>query len=436
MPIRFFCPLGHRLIVPRARAGKKGRCPLCHQKLYVPVPDPLAQRKKSTAGQPVKVTYKTMADPPATAKQERFADAVAEELGLGAGASTAGQAPPPDADADAPPRPATRPPAPSAAPPSIEDLAASAMAEEAATPPVPTAPARSPTSARRLPVDDGLPPSFDDAGELPAQSAPSPPATPPEASAPQPPKQPHGSSVYEAFERPAASVGEATPRIPGQEFTPYDTYGVGPEPEKPDRTAALEAEYASIGTRRKSSSGGMRRPAIYVDHAPPRHEPPPSPPVSRDRWFQPVPSLAVATAMRPSADLLMILYWLAGGLAVVGIVGVVLALFESRGELIPTWAQYTMALSVAQVFCGTWLVTLQHWRALRVAALLCVVSAILYAVGVGLFIGYRGASMPLDLFAVRRWAGAWCAAHVFLLGGLAHGCRYLSNVWRTQLAGR
>lgn len=36
MAIRFFCPLGHRLKVPDERAGKKGRCPICHQRLVVP----------------------------------------------------------------------------------------------------------------------------------------------------------------------------------------------------------------------------------------------------------------------------------------------------------------------------------------------------------------------------------------------------------------
>jgi hypothetical protein len=40
MAINFYCPLGHRLVVPDDRAGKKGRCPLCHQKVIAPVPNP------------------------------------------------------------------------------------------------------------------------------------------------------------------------------------------------------------------------------------------------------------------------------------------------------------------------------------------------------------------------------------------------------------
>jgi hypothetical protein len=40
MAIHFYCPLGHRLVVPDARAGKKGRCPVCEQLVIVPVADP------------------------------------------------------------------------------------------------------------------------------------------------------------------------------------------------------------------------------------------------------------------------------------------------------------------------------------------------------------------------------------------------------------
>jgi len=41
MPIQFLCPYGHRLKVPDHRAGKKGRCPKCQQRVIVPVPNPI-----------------------------------------------------------------------------------------------------------------------------------------------------------------------------------------------------------------------------------------------------------------------------------------------------------------------------------------------------------------------------------------------------------
>ena len=39
MSIRFVCPFGHPLVVPDERAGKRGRCPVCRQRLIVPTPD-------------------------------------------------------------------------------------------------------------------------------------------------------------------------------------------------------------------------------------------------------------------------------------------------------------------------------------------------------------------------------------------------------------
>lgn len=39
MTIRFLCPRGHKLAVPDNLAGKKGRCPICQQRVYIPVPE-------------------------------------------------------------------------------------------------------------------------------------------------------------------------------------------------------------------------------------------------------------------------------------------------------------------------------------------------------------------------------------------------------------
>jgi hypothetical protein len=36
MSIHFVCPLGHKLKVPDDRAGKPGKCPVCHQRVFVP----------------------------------------------------------------------------------------------------------------------------------------------------------------------------------------------------------------------------------------------------------------------------------------------------------------------------------------------------------------------------------------------------------------
>lgn len=48
MAIHFYCPLGHRLVVPDERAGKKGRCPACRQRVFVPEPIPDASGRPAT----------------------------------------------------------------------------------------------------------------------------------------------------------------------------------------------------------------------------------------------------------------------------------------------------------------------------------------------------------------------------------------------------
>jgi hypothetical protein len=71
MAIHFYCPLGHRLAVPDERAGKKGRCPECQQRVFVPVPNPEPSGRPKAAG-PLKI-------PSADSMLE---DLVAEQLGL------------------------------------------------------------------------------------------------------------------------------------------------------------------------------------------------------------------------------------------------------------------------------------------------------------------------------------------------------------------
>lgn len=71
MAIHFYCPLGHRLAVPDDRAGKKGRCPVCHQKVIAPVADPRAGGREKEPS-PLK--------PPVN--EFEIDDVVAQQLGL------------------------------------------------------------------------------------------------------------------------------------------------------------------------------------------------------------------------------------------------------------------------------------------------------------------------------------------------------------------
>lgn len=75
MTIHFYCPLGHRLAVPDERAGKKGRCPMCHQLVIAPVADPRPSGRDK-APSPLKPPASREAT---TAEDE---DAFLEEMGL------------------------------------------------------------------------------------------------------------------------------------------------------------------------------------------------------------------------------------------------------------------------------------------------------------------------------------------------------------------
>lgn len=50
MSIRFYCPQGHRLKVPPAKAGKAARCPVCQQRVVVPLESPPAPARPQSDG--------------------------------------------------------------------------------------------------------------------------------------------------------------------------------------------------------------------------------------------------------------------------------------------------------------------------------------------------------------------------------------------------
>ena len=82
MPINFYCPLGHRLAVPDDRAGKRGRCPVCQQKVYVPVANPLPSGKpKSRPGDIVATLPPSVG--PASGPRTSFESTMLNELGIG-----------------------------------------------------------------------------------------------------------------------------------------------------------------------------------------------------------------------------------------------------------------------------------------------------------------------------------------------------------------
>src|SRR5262245_24014726 len=105
MTIRFLCPRGHKLAVPDNLAGKKGRCPICQQRVYIPVPELM-----DTAAAAISPADTGASSPPGrpelAATHETSADAHQQSLASPMYAAPPGASPfalPPDAGAVAPP---------------------------------------------------------------------------------------------------------------------------------------------------------------------------------------------------------------------------------------------------------------------------------------------------------------------------------------------
>ena len=103
MAIRFLCPLGHRLAVAEHLAGKKGRCPVCKQRVYIPDLDPasappLDDAEERAQGGPVDVFVVDEAPP------EVFAQAASVPV-----AAAVGGMPQPAPQFTYPPAPEFRP---------------------------------------------------------------------------------------------------------------------------------------------------------------------------------------------------------------------------------------------------------------------------------------------------------------------------------------
>ncbi|HEX3868804.1 MAG TPA: hypothetical protein VHV77_00065 [Pirellulales bacterium] len=129
--IRFFCPLGHRLAVPDERAGKKGRCPVCHQKVYVPVANPKSSGLPKRGSDAIQVDSAPPDVVPQSHEPPDFDDILEAELGLGVN----------------PPPPIAAPPAPPARPSSFDDSQSTIQASptfQYELPPPVSAPPRNP----------------------------------------------------------------------------------------------------------------------------------------------------------------------------------------------------------------------------------------------------------------------------------------------------
>lgn len=199
MAIQFLCPYGHRLKVPDHRAGKKGRCPTCQQRVIVPVPNPIpsGQEKRdwdAAPGDRIELDDPVRApaepDPQAEPEEDPFIEELLEDIV----ATPAG------------PKPSTRRPASGLIvselelPPFQEMWVAEPPASEEPPPP-------GVQSQPQLPSEATIP-SVNLPSNLPGAPAPVPPPLPP-----APPVMPPEIPSIEGLPKIAASPSVAEPAV-------------------------------------------------------------------------------------------------------------------------------------------------------------------------------------------------------------------------------
>jgi hypothetical protein len=130
MTIHFLCPRGHKLAVPDNLAGKKGRCPICQQRVYIPLPELQDDTVEAPPPPPVVVSApsaaaapsESMENPSPEASQNPPAEAPADSIAPpGAGGDSAVSTSFDDAaTADASVEPFPQTPGPPPIPPPID----------------------------------------------------------------------------------------------------------------------------------------------------------------------------------------------------------------------------------------------------------------------------------------------------------------------------
>ena len=367
MVIQFLCPYGHRLKAPDHRAGKKGRCPTCQQRVIVPAPNPIPSGREKRDWNASPDDRIELDDPlPISSASEAAVepDTVEPDSGEPDHGSFVSEL--------------------------LRDIgespaAAAAPQERAALEPVASGPI---FSELELPPD-----AADSEPEQPAAStepfapgvhgdavAPSPATTPPAdvsappAPAPVPPPLPTAPPALP----PIVSLPELTPSSPA---------------------AAPEGD---------SGRATWARPA----------------------WIARAQAETIEHAYRANPQQIETAYWLAVVLLFVIVFSAAPALGYLRLDQAPAWAQAMLLVAGMQLAYSIWLVIVPDWSTIRVGLWLFGASAVLYAAGAALFAMAGAGPLPLDLAAPRSSAAGWCGANSLALGLLSYACGQVGATWR------
>ena len=376
MAIHFVCPYGHRLKVPDHRAGKKGRCPKCQQRVIVPVPNPIPSGREkrqwdASAGERIEIDDQLT---PASSD-----DALLDNPYLG-GLIGDIETPRPEL----PDEPATESEQSSGPvisdlewPPEIVTFAIDVPAPaELPSPLIGTSlPVVPPLDLNVEPVD-----SEDQSEEMEGRA--------------------------ENMEGRAPSPDVIAPQLPS---TPP------PLPPAPPSLDQLPLN-------------------VQVVHAPPPAPPAPSTaaasPTSRPRWVARARAELVEQAYRANPQQSETAYWLAAVLLFVIVFTSAPALGHLQLDAAPRWAQAMLLVAGLQLAYAAWLAIVPDWSTVRVGAWMFAASAVLYAAACGWFGVAGGARTALEYAGQRGSAAGWCGVSAVVLALMSYACGQVGGNWR------
>jgi len=382
MAIHFVCPYGHRLKVPDHRAGKKGRCPKCQQRVIVPVPNPIPSGREkrhwdASPGERIEIDDQIT---PASSD-----DALLDNPYLG---GLIGEVETPRPEPVAKPAPEselTSGPVISDLewPPEIATFAIDVSAQAELPPPI-----MPPLDLNAEPADtEDLPDDMEGRAENMEGRAPSPGAVSTETPAPSP-----GAVV-------ALQVPPTPPPLP-------------PAPPSLDQLPLN----------------------VQVVHAPPPVPPAPSTaaasPTLSTRWVARARAELVNQAYRPSAQQSETAYWLAAVLLFVIVFTSAPALGHLQLDAAPRWAQAMLLVAGLQLAYAAWLAIVPDWSTVRVGAWVFAASAVLYSAASGWFGVAGGARTALEYAGQRGSAAGWCGVSAVVLALMSYACGQVCGNWR------
>ncbi|HEX4149379.1 MAG TPA: hypothetical protein VHY20_10340 [Pirellulales bacterium] len=372
MPIRFYCPLGHRLVVPDERAGKKGRCPECHQRVYVPVAEPQVRRgaRQSLDERGIGLDETASISP-------EVLDAPQASVRVKARPEAAGKAP-----GAAMPQAAPEPL-------DFKDPMALALDEITAMgrPPAVIMYEHNELQESQAPGSSLLPPMVRGSETRLARQTAS--AASPAAAAPSP--------------------AIASPAMPGR---PPAMAPAASSPPAPRASPRLPA--------------GTAGPAATV---------PQTGALSRHRgWIRSATVEEISRASQPESTRLQMAYLLAGSLLALSLMASWPALTHFRQNADADWVVIVLLMSVGQLLYVVWLLSLPDWTTLRVGMVLCALCAAAYAAALSIVIATPVThSVVLGLTDVRSRAGLWSALLCGLMCVVCYGFGREASAWHDEL---